>query len=221
MSTIIERKCGACKNPVEIDMDNIKDVLFYKTSYYHLSCFCNKANRLSQSTVKKTSDTWKYALDHIVDFEIDAKERLELPANRDSFNEYLLITYNVTTVPDRLWEVTGALGKGIYKKKKCKPVSIKTLHETWKWYQHELNKTNTYNKMNHRGPENDEIRILYDLAIVVRQVTYYLAYKARIDAMQRQTKKETQMNHINYDCMIRTEVKKEGLGDISALLDEF
>lgn len=220
MPNVIKRKCGACPDKVIINTENIKDVLYYGSSYYHVQCFCEKAERMSKSK-SKNKNQWKDALEHIQDFELDAKDKLEFPKNRDNFNEYLLMTYDVIKVPDRLWEVTGALMKGMYKCKRCKPVSIKILHETWKWHQVELNKTNTYNKMNHRGPENDEQRILYDLAIVVGNVKAYLTYRAKMDLLQEKPKEETKFNHINYDDMVRMEVEHEGLDDISDLLDEF
>ena len=73
--------------------------------------------------------------------------------------------------------------------------------------------------MNHKGPENDEQRIPYDLAILVRKIPNYLAYKAKQDALQAEVKMPAP--RINYDNMQRTEIKHEGLDDISDLLDEF
>jgi hypothetical protein len=220
MPETIVRKCTACPNPIEIDMSDINNVVFYKTGYYHKTCFCDLAKQKAESKRGKPAD-WQYALDNISELEIGAKDRLEYPFVKDSFNEYLLKNYNVVAVPDRLWEVTGALEKGIYKRKKCKPISIKILHEAWQWGQHKLNKINVQNKMNHKGPTNDEDRILYDLAILVGKIPNYLAHKSKLEVQQAEAKKETKINHINYDSMVRTEVKQEGLDDISALLDEF
>ena len=211
MPDIIVRKCGACPQPVEIDMSNIHDIVFYKTYYYHKVCFCNLAKKRAESKKGKYIE-WQYALDHLSELENDAKDRLEYPIIKDNFNEYLLKNYNVVAVPDRLWEVAATLEKGMYKRKKCKPISIKILHEAWQWGQHKLNKINVQNKMNHKGPTSDEERILYDLAILVHKIPNYLAHKSKM---------ETKITHINYDTMQRTEIKHEGLDDISALLDEF
>lgn len=220
MPDIIVRKCGACPQPVEIDMSNIHDIVFYKTYYYHKACFCNLAKKRAESKKGKYIE-WQYALDHLSELENDAKDRLEYPIIKDNFNEYLLKNYNVVAVPDRLWEVAATLEKGMYKRKKCKPISIKILHEAWQWGQHKLNKINVQNKMNHKGPTSDEERILYDLAILVHKIPNYLAHKSKMEAIQEETKKETKITHINYDTMQRTEIKHEGLDDISALLDEF
>ena len=75
--------------------------------------------------------------------------------------------------------------------------------------------------MNNKGPKDDGARLLYDLSILVSKVPNYLAHKAKMEALQVEVKKETKLNHINYDSMQRTEIKHEGLDDISALLDEF
>jgi hypothetical protein len=220
MPEMLLRKCQACPNPIEIDMSDINNVVFYKTGYYHKTCFCDLAKQKAASKRGKPAD-WQYALDNVSELEADAKDRLEYPFVKDSFNEYLLNNYNVVAVPDRFWEVAAALEKGIYKKKKCKPVPFKILYETWRWGQHKLNKINVQNKMAHKGPTNDEERILYDLAILVRKVPNYLSHKAKMEAMQAEVKKETKISYINYDSMQRTEIKHEGLDDISALLDEF
>jgi hypothetical protein len=153
--------------------------------------------------------------------ETDAKDRLEYPAVKDNFNEYLLKNYNVMAVPDRLWEVAAALEKGIYKRKKCKPISIKILHEAWQWGQHKLNKINIQNKMSHKGPTSDEERILYDLAILVNKIPNYLSHKSKLEALQAEVKNESQISRINYDNLPNAKVESNGyFDDISSLLDE-
>lgn len=220
MPDIVLRKCNACGQPIEIDMNDINDVVFYKTSYYHKSCFCNLAKQKAASKTGKP-ENWQYALDNLADLEADAKYRLQYPFIKDSFNDYLLKNYNVVAVPDRLWEVAATLEKGIYKRKKCKPISIKILHEAWQWGQHKLNKINSQNKMSHKGPTSDEDRILYDLAVLVNKIPNYLSHKAKLDALQAEAKKETKINHINYDNVQKNKVENNnGLDDISDLLDD-
>ena len=48
----------------------------------------------------------------------------------------------------------------------------------------------------------------------LNQEGYYKSYETE------EVKKETKINHINYDSMHRTEIKHEGLDDISDILDE-
>ena len=220
MPDVILRKCKACPQPIEIDLNSINNVVFYKTSYYHKACFCDLAQKRAESKKGKYAE-WQYALDHLSELEIDAKDRLEYPAIKDSFNEYLLKNYNVMAVPDRLWEVAATLEKGMYKRKKCKPISIKILHEAWQWGQHKLNKINSQNKMNHKGPNSDEDRILYDLAILVAKIPNYLAHKAKLEALQAEAKKTTQTSRIDYNNIHQVEVESNNyFDDISSLLDE-
>ena len=220
MPEIILRKCKACDGAIEIDKNDIKDVISFKDVYYHKTCFCELANKRAKSKHGKPKD-WQYGLDHLFELENDAKERLEYPSVKDDFNEYLITHYNVVAVPDRLWTVVGSLGKGIYKRKKCNPIKLKTLFEAWKWGQHKLDKINIQNRMNNRGPQTDNERILYDLAVLVHKVPNYLAHKAKMEAAQTALQTEAKIDRIDYSCMQRTEVKHEGLDDISALLDEF
>lgn len=220
MPDVILRKCKACPQPIEIDINNISNVVFYKTSYYHKTCFCDLATKRAESKKGKYAD-WQYALDNLLELEIDAKNRLEYPFIKDSFNEYLLKNYNVVAVPDRLWEVAATLEKGTYKRKKCKPVPIKTLYEAWQWGQHKLNKINSQNKMNHKGPNSDADRILYDLAILVAKIPNYLAHKAKMEALQAEVKKTTQTSRIDYDNIHQVKVESNNyFDDISSLLDE-
>lgn len=220
MPDIIKRKCNACPQPIEIDMNNIDNIVYYKKLYYHKTCFCDLAKQKAESKKGKYAD-WQYALDNVTELELDAKNRLEYPFIKDCFNEYLLKNYNVVAVPDRLWEVAAALESGIYKSKKCKPVSFKILYEAWQWGQHKLNKINRQNKIDRRGPTNDEERILYDLAILVRKIPNYLSHKAKIEAQQAEIKKETKTSRINLNKVHQPKVESNNyFDDISSLLDE-
>lgn len=224
MKITIERKCNACKNAIQIKRNNVQGVVYYKKFYYHTACFGEFAERKSKLKSGKPSE-WKDALEHIEDFEKCAVELLSInnaqpKRQTDDLNDYLLEQYNVSAVSNaNFWRTVMELQKGIYKGKRCKKVSIDTLLEAWKWGQRKLNEVDKRNKMNHKGPENDLQRISYDLAILVNKIPDYLAYKAKQEAIKEDAK--VQSTHINYNNMQRTEIKYEGLDDISALLDEF
>lgn len=220
MSDIILRKCGGCSDTIEINRNNIVDVLYYKNKYYHSKCFCEIAEKRSKAK-RSTALEWKSALDSLLDIEADTSKMLESAWTKDDLNEWLLNNYNVTAVPSRFWQMIADLERGVYKGKRCKAISMKTIFGTWKWGQNKLNTINRINKMGHKGPKDDEARLLYDLAILVNKVPNYLAHKAKIESLQEEAKNETKINHINYDSMQRTEIKHEGLDDISDLLDEF
>ena len=64
---------------------------------------------------------------------------------------------------------------------------------------------------------------MYDLAILIGKMPNYLAYKAKQEAAeaerQREMKEKVKIDYNDVAC--RAEAKKEGLDDISDLLDEF
>lgn len=220
MPDVILRKCGGCSGTIEINKNNITDVLYYKNKYYHYKCFCEIAEKRSKAK-RNTAVEWKSALDNLLELEADTKKMLESAWTKDDFNEWLLNNYNISAVPSRFWQMVADLERGVYKGKRCKGISIEILFGAWKWGQNKLNQINRINKMGNKGPKNDEARLVYDLAILVNKVPNYLAHKAKLEALKEEAKKETKINHINYDNMQRTEIKQEGLDDISALLDEF
>ena len=217
----VTRKCYACKQEIPVDKKNITGIVFYKNNYYHKDCFCNLAEENSKKTKGKPQE-WKDALDNIDELEKKTKviltSRIAYRGATDDLNDYLLSQYNVIEIESRFWQVIGDLSNGLYKGKRCKKVSVETILGAWKWGQHKLNEINKQNKMNHKGPENDDQRIPYDLAILVRKIPNYLAYKAKQDVLQAET--VTSTPRIDYNNLYIAEVKREGLGDISDLLDD-
>lgn len=220
------RKCHECGQKIKFEKKNINGIVYYKNYYYHIDCFCELAERRSSSGKWKAQE-WKDALTNINELEKKTKEilgsRIARRGASDDLNDYLLSAYDIVEIPSRFWQVVGDLNNGIYKHKRCKKVSTETLLETWKWGQRKLNDINNYNKANYKGPEDDTQRLSYDLAIVVSKVSNYLAYKAKQEAAeaerQRELKEKIKIDYNDVAC--RAEVKKEGLDDISNLLDEF
>lgn len=92
--------------------------------------------------------------------------------------------------------------------------------EVWEWAQKKLDDINRNNKANNRGPTDDNQRLRYDFAIVVNCVPDYLEYKKKQEAeeMERRINRKEVIN-IDYS-KIKTVTNKEGLDDISSLLDE-
>lgn len=224
MAKAIERKCNACKQPIKIDKNNIHDVVYYKKLYYHSGCFVEIATRRSQSK-SKTAAEWKHALEHIGEFEAEAKTvlttRLVYKGAKDDLNDYLLAQYKIVSVADRFWQVLADLNNGIYKRKRCKKTPTDVILETWQWLQKDLDDIARSNRFNHRGPAGDEQRLLYDFAIVVRRIPDFIAYKAKQEAEAAAMKRSQQEAiHIDYS-QIKVTNNSDGLDDISDLLDEF
>ena len=71
------------------------------------------------------------------------------------------------------------LERGSYKGKRCRPISMEMLLGVWKWGQRKLDEIAANNRANHKGPQNDEARLVYDLAILVGKVPSYLVYKEK------------------------------------------
>lgn len=212
------RKCYKCKSEIDINIDNIKDVVYYKNSFYHKSCFIEKAKKLSERNTKNNVD-WKYALEHLDDFENEAQKRLQHFFWRNELNDWILDHYNVFSIPTRFFTTIEELDDGKFKGKRCKPISMQTLCEAWKWGQNNLDKISINNKRNHKGPKDDVQRLMYDLSIIVNKVPNYLAHKSKMQALEATTTHETAKTEINYSNLER-KTKVNDFDDISSLLDE-
>ena len=220
MPNVILRKCGGCANAIEISRNNIIDILYHKNKYYHSKCFCEIAEKRSRAK-RSTAVEWQEALDNLWELEADTKRMLESVWIKDDLNEWLLNHYNITTVPTRFWQILADLDRGVYKGKKCKPVAMETLLGTWQWGQRKLDSIARSNKINHKGPDSDDARIMYDLSIIISKVPNYLVHKSKMKMLQPEEKKETAKSHINYDNVQQNNVNSSnGLDDISSLLDD-
>jgi hypothetical protein len=219
----ITKKCYLCKQEIPVDRQDIKGIIYYNKHYYHMDCFCDHANKRVESGAHNAAE-WQHALDTIGDLEKETKvivnSRTAYRDSKDSLNDYLLEQYDFVDFPKRFWQVIVDLSNGIYKGKRCKKVSIDILLETWKWGQSKLDEINRYNIANHKGPENDQDRLAYDLAIIVKKIPNYLAYKAKKEAAeaerQMRCKEEIKVDYSK----IKTTKVTSGLGDINDLLDE-
>lgn len=224
MANVDTRKCNHCKQPIEINRENIRGVVYYKKYYYHTVCFCELAERKSQNTRGKPKE-WKEALDNVSEYEDEAREIVRqhwgYREAKDNLNDYLLSQYNVISIDQRFWQVVADLNNGMYKNKRCKKVPPQILLEAWKWgQQKKLDETNRYNRIHNKGPKSDNDRILYDLAIIVKKIPEYLAYKAKLEAAELERQQNSkEIVKIDYD-KIKAPSKKSGLGDISDLIDE-
>ena len=215
MGDIITRKCACCKNEIVIDVDDVRDVVYFEGLYYHSTCFEEMATRKAASKRGKPQK-WQDALDRLWELEAESKRMLEYRVAQDELNEWLLEHYDIVEVPKRFWQVVADLGAGKYKQRKCKPVSIQTLCGCWKWGQRKLNEIHRNNKTYNKGPMNDSIRLMYDLAVLIGKVPAYLSYKDK----QKVTRNEMirNANFVNDVDMSRIgkkeKVNKEDISDI-------
>lgn len=216
MANVMVRKCNDCKGAITIDVNDIKDVVYFKKYYYHKSCFEKLATKKSLS--KRSSSDWKEALDNLWELETETKKMLKSSIDKDELNDWLLSHYDITVVPSRFWQIVADLEHGIYKRKKCRPVSMETLLGAWKWGQRKLNEIARNNKTNHKGPQNDEARLVYDLAILVGKVPSYLAYKEKQKAAAIELARNVSYDEVNMSKI--GQQKQENKNDISDIFND-
>lgn len=225
MPEMIVRKCTACKESIEISRSDISNVIYYDKVYYHKACFCERAEKRSQSKCKKQKE-WQSALDGIAELETETKQMLESALAKDDLNEWLLGNYDIAAVPSRFWQIVADLERGVYKGKKCKPVTMETLFEVWKWGQKKLNEIAAKNKTNHGGPHNDIDRLRYDLAILIDKFPLYLKKKAKAGENESRIKeakeKAEKASAFNYEELSKQAVSnaQEESNDILDLMNE-
>ena len=218
MNKIITRKCACCKGVIEIDKRNISNVVCFQGKYYHYDCFEDMASEKAASRRGKPQ-MWQEALDHIWEIEADTKKMLEQFIAKDELNTWLLNNYDIVTVPSYFWQLVSDLEGGMYKRKRCKPVSVGTLCECWKWGQQNLNKIAINNKMNHKGPGDDVDRLRYDLAILISKYPLFLKQQSKKLASQAVSSLERQQPKINYSTLEKSNVSDND-NDILDLMDE-
>ena len=210
MGDIITRKCACCKGEIEIDVHDIKDVIFYNKLYYHANCFEEMAKQKAASKRGKPQ-MWQEALDRLWELEAETNKMLKSALTKDELNDWLLAHYDVAVVPVRLWQIVADLERGAYKGKRCRPVSMEMLLGVWKWGQRKLDEIAANNRANHKGPADDNARLVYDLAILVGKVPSYLTYKEKqkttvIELARNTSYDEVDMSRIGQQ---KKEVKKD------------
>ena len=219
MGDVIIRKCNVCKGEIVISRSE-SNAIYYDKMYYHKDCFHDLATKRSQSKRGKP-EKWTAALSHIDDIEAETKKMLESAWVKDDLNSWLLGHYNITMVPTRFWQVLCELEGGVYKGKRCSPISTETLFGAWKWGQRKLDSISKNNKMKHRGPDSDDARIMYDLSILISKIPNYLAHISKMKMISAEEKRESEKLHINYNNVQQTKIESScGLDDISGLLDD-
>lgn len=197
MGNVVTRKCACCKNEIVIDVDDVRDVVYFEGLYYHSTCFEEMAARKAASKRGKPQK-WQDALDHLWELEAESKKMLEYRITQDELNEWLLEHYDIVEVPKRFWTMLAELAVGKYKRKKCKPISISQFYECWKWGQRKLDTIATSNKMNHKGPDNDTDRLQYDFAILLGKYPLFVKEQSKMEAIRAVDRSEQKQLKIDY-----------------------
>lgn len=216
MGDVIVRKCNACKGEIVISR-NESNAIYYDKMYYHKDCFHELATKRSQSKRGKP-EKWMAALSHIDTIESETKKMLESAWVKDDLNTWLLGHYDIAMVPARFWQVVADLEMGIYKGNRCKPISMQLLCEEWQWGQRKLNEICNKNRSVHKGPKDDESRLLYDLAILVQKYSLFLSHKEKKNAEKIEMARIT--NDVNIDMSRIGQSKFAVKRDVSDISDD-
>lgn len=212
-----KRKCGTCGQDIVVDRHNLDNIAFYQNRYHHVGCLADKANKGIASG--KRVAIWEKLLNRIPELQEEAKKNLGHGLIRDEFNEYLLNHYDIISVPNRFWQIIEDIGNGNYRKNKCRPTDIDRIFQTWKWGQSNLDKIASNNKIKNKGPKNDDERLNYDLAIVLKHVPQYLAYEAKNKAVAAEIKNTSVFEDIDLYRIGKKKTEKKN--DVSDIFDDF
>lgn len=219
----ITRKCACCKGIIEIDKNCISDVICFQGKYYHYNCFESMASEKAASKRGKPQ-MWQDALDQIWELEAETKKALEQFIAKDELNAWLLSNYDIVTVPSYFWQLVADLEGGMYKRKRCKPVSTTMLYSMWRWGQKRLNQIDVKNKERKMGPQTDNDRIRYDLSILLSHTEDFKRHQRRVKAEKAESEAENKRNDksINYTSISKSkeDSKKYKEDSINDILDE-
>lgn len=212
------RKCEHCKESIHIDRNNVHDVLIFKDKYYHIQCFKDRVKQ--RLAGKQPHKMWKDALDHISEYENDAREAIEFWFTRDDIYNHILDHYDVIKVESPIFTRIDAVITGTYGRK-SKPIDYADFVECWRYGQSKLDKIARQNRAAGKNITGTA-RVNYDLAVVVKKFPQWKKWQEKLKAERIETERaQREAVRINYNSMVRTEIKQEGLDDISDLLDEF
>ena len=214
---MVDVKCAECGKTIKVERNKIENVLQFKGKYYHSECFKALASKRVAS-VRGQPDMGRAAFDEMASLEAEMKSKLEHRFYSDELNEWLLNHYDISVITGRFFQIVAGLESGTYKGKRCKPISIGTLLECWKWGQKKLDEIKQYNNVNHKGPDNDNARLMYDLAILIGKMPNYLAYKAKQEATARELVQNA--NYQDVDMSRIGQKKQEKKEDISDIFDD-
>jgi hypothetical protein len=217
MNNIITRKCAKCKGVIEINVDDIRGIVYFDKKFYHKDCFIETATKKAAN--KRSSLSWQEALnDGLRQISKDAKYNIDYCYGRDLLFEHLLHNYDICAISSYANMLISNVVSGKYKGK-SKPILYRDFAECWIGVQSDLDNIYANNQRLGKNMTGDQ-RIVYDIAVVVRT---YPEWKRKQEHKKKKAENRNvaEQHKINIDyAKIKTNEKNSGLGDISDLLDE-
>lgn len=218
MSATLIRKCAFCGEDIILTKNDMH-MVSYKQKSYHTECFKTMCNgRVLKNN--RYSSIYSDALQNLDQLESEAKKKLMHRFVQDEFNEYLIVHYDVGALSRRFWSIIADIQSGKYNGKRCKPIELETLFDMWKYYKEELDRINLRN-LKQGNNIFDENRVLYDLAIIMKNYGKIQREmkKEKVAAEETKMATKTIKEKINY-MSIGGKKTEDGQKDISSIMDE-
>lgn len=218
MSATLIRKCAFCGEDIVLTRDDMH-MVSYKKKSYHTECFKTMCNgRVLKNN--RYSSIYSDALQNLDQLESEAKKKLMHRFVQDEFNEYLIVHYDVGALSRRFWSMIADIQSGKYNGRRCKPIELETLFDMWKYYKEELDRINLRN-LKQGNNIFDENRVLYDLAIIMKNYGKIQREmkKEKVAAEETKMATKTIKEKINY-MSIGGKNTEDGQKDISSIMDE-
>ena len=218
MSATLIRKCAFCGEDIVLTRDDMH-MVSYKKKSYHTECFKTMCNgRVLKNN--RYSSIYSDALQNLDQLESEAKKKLMHRFVQDELNEYLIVHYDVGALSRRFWSIIADIQSGKYNGRRCKPIELETLFDMWKYYKEELDRINLRN-LKQGNNIFDENRVLYDLAIIMKNYGKIQREmkKEKVAAEETKMATKTIKEKINY-MSIGGKNTEDGQKDISSIMDE-
>lgn len=209
MDVTLAKQCASCKQNEVITFDNIDHMhlILFKNKYYHRDCFISVCKeRVAKNN--RYSLSYNEALQHVDALEKETMDRIVRKISQDSLNYHLLDSYDITIVPKYFWQMIADIESGKYKNKPCHKISMKTIYNTWCYFQHDLDGIDRFNRSHHKGPKSDADRLNYDLSIIFQRVPEYRKIIAKEEVEKEIEKQQKKMEtKVNYEVLGTTSVE--------------
>lgn len=218
MSATLIRKCAFCGEDIVLTKNDMH-MVSYKQKSYHTECFKTMCNgRVLKNN--RYSSIYSDALQNLDQLESEAKKKLMHRFVQDELNEYLIVHYDVGALSRRFWSIIADIQSGKYNGRRCKPIELETLFDMWKYYKEELDRINLRN-LKQGNNIFDENRVLYDLAIIMKNYGKIQREmkKEKVAAEETKMATKTIKEKINY-MSIGGKNTEDGQKDISSIMDE-
>ena len=215
MTDIMTRKCAKCKGEIEIDVNDIRDVVYFDKSYYHKDCFRELAQQKASN--KRCSAKWQETLsDDLKQVSQNANYIINYCYGRDLLFEHLLNSYDICALSSYIKMALDNVVAGKYKGK-SKPIPYRDLAICWIDGQRALDKIYINNKQIGKDMSGDQ-RLIYDLAIVVNRFPKWKNLKVKSEKAKQEL-----VNMVSFDDIDMSKIghgKQEKKKDISDISDD-